>query len=521
MAFDFLQKLKWPSQQGFGSSLGLLGAHLMSGGARTTDPAAAQKALASGLNAFQTSMKQDRLDERDRQLHQWRMEELQYRKDARAKELKNRDRMYAAIGSPWIDPDGGRVRTAYDTPPSMDIAGYERADPGQPQDAVSGGQWEMYANMDPMQRRIVAAQAQADPMKATESLMEFQKTASKAPTMTSWFDPQGREQKGYWDNGKWVSVGGPKAKTLTGRGNIATLEAGLAKAQEALAADPTNPALQKSVSRWLGALRKATEWKPDTPDDPDDPNTSKAEWRIRLPKNEDGTLGPVVTSWWDPTQKKRFYRDPETQDIRVKPKGAIFTSPTNTGRERMTASGLYELTESMGEVEGEVNQITRYYEEVAGTPYGWKLVADAWGGAVKTILGHIPDKDEISVMKQKGQVEGLLGRVRKDIVGGGQLSDREALRLIAALGGEPNATRHPEVVRQLLHDIVQEKIRKYNRTSLPMFNNQAALSGVYEQRPELKVPDIFNRPMVPPPKPDNVSQEDWDNMPDTDKELFR
>jgi hypothetical protein len=509
---------------GVGNALGLLSAALLRGGARTTDLGAGPRGAAAAFEAFTKGMRQAREDEERRRrlklqekFQTAQLGEIEAKTAERERTLAGEEAMYRTLGSPWPHPDTGKILTSFDTPPSMDIAGFERADASQPQDLTSGGQWDVYANMTPIQRQIVAAQAQADPMAASKTLAGFQKEGAKAPTMTSWYGPKGLDQKGYWDNGKWVSVGGPKAASTSSRGTYAQLQDGLASAQQALAADPDNPRLQKLVTNYEGVIRKASEWEPDSGTAADDPETSKKEWRIRLP-GKDGQLGAQVTSWWDPTKKQRFYRDPDTQEIKIKPKDANFITPTSTGKEIMSRDSMLKLSSDVTQARSGVRQLAEYMETVKGYgEYGLDLLASNWIGTIKTAFGGIPTLEQLNAMEDSGELRQILGPLRIQLTGGGVMSDFDVKNIIMALGGASQATRHPEIVRRLLRKIVTTKIEDYNKTLLPMYNDQAVRGGVYEQEAPLEMPAIFDKPLIDFNAPSGWTLEEWNELNEKEK----
>ena len=139
-----------------------------------------------------------------------------------------------------------------------------------------------------------------------------------------------------------------------------------------------------------------------------------------------------------------------------------------------------------------LRQIARYMKNVAETGAGFKSIAAQWRAKFKVISGGEDlTQENIAALMQKGQLQGLLGKFRKEIVGGGVMTEQDALRILSALGGEVTVARHPEIVRLLLGDIVRAKIRMFNEVDLPMFNDQARRTRIYKTIKPLEVPPIF------------------------------
>lgn len=206
--------------------------------------------------------------------------------------------------------------------------------------------------------------------------------------------------------------------------------------------------------------------------------------------------GDPVRAWFDSDKQQMVYRDIQGE-IRNLPYGARKITPSSTGHERMSPKDLLKLRTDMNSVETGVRAITGYMKRVGESPHGLELLANKWIGKAKTIFGGTPSAESLSVMEQEGRLQGLLGRFREEVVGGGVMTEQDALRVISALGGEPNATRHPEIVRRLMKEILQSKIDLYNTTYLPVYRDQRGRGGPFTQKlKDIEMPKIFDTPLV-------------------------
>jgi hypothetical protein len=93
---------------------------------------------------------------------------------------------------------------------------------------------------------------------------------------------------------------------------------------------------------------------------------------------------------------------------------------------------------------------------------GINLLVDQLIGHFKTIFNGTLTPSQYKALKQKGELQGLLGKFRKDVVGGGVMTEYDAGRVLARLGGDVNALRNPRVARDLLKSLFSEKLRSYN-----------------------------------------------------------
>ncbi len=238
---------------------------------------------------------------------------------------------------------------------------------------------------------------------------------------------------------------------------------------------------------------------------------SQAQFRL-----DDGTM---VRGFFDKGERRWKYRGADNKEQTI-PFGADKVTPSSTGREKMRPRELMGLRKGMKEAEQGVKQIARYMKNVEKTGGGFEAMAEQWKAKFKVIMpGYELDDKGVAALMQHGQIQGLLGKFRKEIVGGGVMTEQDALRILSALGGEPNITRHPEIVRQLLGDIVRQKIGSYNDVDLPMFNDQARRTKIYKEQKPMTVPSIFGG--ASGGLPAGVSQAEWDAMPPEDRALFQ
>jgi len=206
-----------------------------------------------------------------------------------------------------------------------------------------------------------------------------------------------------------------------------------------------------------------------------------------------------VRAFLDKESRQWIYRDKQGNEQPL-PYGARKVTPSSTGQEKMKPKQLLALRTEMADTENGVRTMTGYMKRVAKSPHGIELLVNKWVGKAKTMFGGDLSPENLSVLEQQGKLQGLLGKFRKEVVGPGVMTEYDAKRVIMAMGGEPDATRHPEIVRRLLAETLQSKIESYNKTLLPMYRDQRKRGGAYTKKLKaLSMPKAFTTPLVNKP----------------------
>lgn len=128
---------------------------------------------------------------------------------------------------------------------------------------------------------------------------------------------------------------------------------------------------------------------------------------------------------------------------------------------------------------GALTKLNRYFETQGDTNTGIQRWADAISANVTTLLGDGNlNPEELALQVAEGQVQGLLGLFREDVVGPGVMTEYDAKRVLAALGGDVSAFQNREVMATLLYDIYQSKLRRVQTLS-----DQLGLAAPYHDAP--------------------------------------
>jgi len=178
--------------------------------------------------------------------------------------------------------------------------------------------------------------------------------------------------------------------------------------------------------------------------------------------------GSIVESFADKETLQRVYRDPATGEVTAIPPGSIPISKAGLA----DAKTLGSLQEAAVEDERRLKAIDSYLSDVEGSNQGFARLFDIISSGAKTLLG--PDykltKEELATATGQKQLQELIGKFRIDIVGGGVMTEQDAIRIIQALGGDFDMLQNKEVVRKILNEMKDDIGQRYGM-AVDRYNN--------------------------------------------------
>ena len=194
---------------------------------------------------------------------------------------------------------------------------------------------------------------------------------------------------------------------------------------------------------------------------------------------------------FDPNDGTYFQYDPQTEqriilDIKK-------FSPVTDATFAKTIPNFTQFGNNLEELNTDnasMRRLSEYMTTVNSTNEGLLRLADQFNVTAKTLLGgffkrafDIDDytslsKSEISTKLSQGRLQGLIGRFRLETVGGGVMTEQDALRIISALGGDVNLLQNKEIVAQQLASIFKDKSISLNR-KIKLHNN--AVKQIYSE----------------------------------------
>tara|TARA_R100001510_G_scaffold35739_1_gene32220 strand:+ start:560 stop:1696 length:1137 start_codon:yes stop_codon:yes gene_type:complete len=152
----------------------------------------------------------------------------------------------------------------------------------------------------------------------------------------------------------------------------------------------------------------------------------------------------------------------------VGPDGTLI--PVPQGAVPLSYAGIPDLKileaseKKLREGEERMRALDSYLNEVDGASQGFRRLMDDLNTRVKTLIAD-PDVDltqqELSQAKGRKKLQGLLGRFRVPIVGGGVMTEQDALRILDALGGDFDKFQNKQVVREIISDLKSDIFQGY------------------------------------------------------------
>lgn len=169
------------------------------------------------------------------------------------------------------------------------------------------------------------------------------------------------------------------------------------------------------------------------------------------------------------TKKRTIVMDGVEQSV---PSSVIPITESDLHLNAMSANNFFKLATEIEDTERGLRELTRFMDDAKDTGQGFRLLADQFLGHMNTIFGDELTEEQFKTFASTGRLQGLLGAYRKEVIGGGVMTEKDALRVIARLGGDFNLIRNKDVAAVLIRELMEEKLSRYNNLLLPQFNGQ-------------------------------------------------
>jgi len=146
--------------------------------------------------------------------------------------------------------------------------------------------------------------------------------------------------------------------------------------------------------------------------------------------------------------------------------------PTTAGvfnKTIMPQNDFIKLNREIIDDESALRGLKKYSDVMGGIPKGIERMALDLSTSIKTAMGDPLNAQEIKLQISKGNLQGLVGRLRTTVAGPGATTEGDVQRIISYLGGDVNALQKPEVVKQAIADIFGERLIRY-RDNINTYN---------------------------------------------------
>jgi hypothetical protein len=157
--------------------------------------------------------------------------------------------------------------------------------------------------------------------------------------------------------------------------------------------------------------------------------------------------------------------------------GYVSRTGSEISKSQMTGNVWKKYNSEMGERRQGIKKLERYWETRKDSAQGWRVVTDKITNAFTTFFGgRIPTQRRFNLAKSRGQLRGLMGSIKKEVLGGGVLSNQDVALLLERLGGDITSLNNKGTVGAAIKEIMQDKIELYNN-ELPNWNFQVSSSN--------------------------------------------
>lgn len=345
---------------------------------------------------------------------------------------------------------------------------------------VGAGAEKGIAAMQEQQRAEAASKRQAQQDELTkryrEAQIEQMKTPKeKAKKAISWkqrdyIDPE-TQKRGKADVA-FLPIGDPLIEALGG-----DLSTGMVVRKGSFIEEATSKKENMRTVPGVGVVDFSNPDKPKVLMESKDPRRYKnlGTYRLKGKVIGEGTL--------DSHTGKRFIMQPDGTKKPI-PEDAI---PVTEGMAAMgipNFSQFKKIRDELNADEVSMRNYASYLKNIEKANSGVGRLADDLTAYIKTFLSTNAKEfglteQELALRIAQGQMQGLLGSARIETVGGGVMTEQDALRVIENLGGNVNALQSKAVVKAQITRMFAQKYKGYEKNILE-YNN--AVNSLYSDR---------------------------------------
>lgn len=163
-----------------------------------------------------------------------------------------------------------------------------------------------------------------------------------------------------------------------------------------------------------------------------------------------------------------FVRQPDGV-LRPLRSGDIPTTAGVFNKTIMPQNDFIKLNREILDDESALRGLKKYSDVMGGIPKGIERMALDLSTSVKTVMSDPLNAKEIKLQIAKGNLQGLVGRLRTTVAGPGATTEGDVQRIISYLGGDVDYLQKPEVVKQAIADIFGERLIRY-RDNINTYN---------------------------------------------------
>lgn len=182
--------------------------------------------------------------------------------------------------------------------------------------------------------------------------------------------------------------------------------------------------------------------------------------------------GPVVRKGTNEYMGEGVFNPETGQMMLTQPDGTLIPMPADAepstknalSIEKLSGPQMVKLAGDLRSSENTLNKLTTYLQTQGGTNQGFRRMGDELIANLKTFFGtNNLTPEQLNQLIVKGQSQAILGGMRVATVGPGVMTEQDAARVLAAIGGNPDALQNPQVMGQLIQNAFEYQYNLYEQ----------------------------------------------------------
>ena len=179
---------------------------------------------------------------------------------------------------------------------------------------------------------------------------------------------------------------------------------------------------------------------------------------------------------------------PYSNDMFGEGTDAVLSTVGGLADQRLDLGSFLKIKSELEDTEVQLGKLANYIQRVEDLPSGVEKLVNELNTVVKTIMTENKlTPEEFSQRVASANFQGLLGANRLAIVGGGVMTEQDAIRIMQALGGDPSSMfTNKQVAAQLVGNILSDRYKRYVQ-NLEVYNNEAPKFSGYNKKEGFKL----------------------------------
>jgi len=190
------------------------------------------------------------------------------------------------------------------------------------------------------------------------------------------------------------------------------------------------------------------------------------------------------------------------EELLPMPSGSQIITPSQESKVIMNIDNLNKLEETIDLSVQSMNGLVSYLESIDKAPVGLNRLYNNFVADTKTLFNDFVNfevdgkkvtelnEGQLNAALAQGKLQSLIGQFRLETVGGGVMTEQDAIRILWSLGGDVNALQKPEVVKDAMTRMFKKKYKHLER-QIRQYNTQIKHpTYMMMQMPEIEMPEF-------------------------------